>query len=296
MRLAEIQARIASMEELRRIVGAMRALASMRMQEAMRALASVRRYSAIVATALGDAVALAPERPASLERRRRERRALVLCASEHGFVGGFNERLLSAAERDLGAADALFILGTRGGLLAEGRGRRALWTAPMATRLGSVPETLRQLTAELYRLIARGDVTRAQVVFARCQHGGTPVVETRLLFPLELAPPARRRSLLPPLHTLPARALLEKLTAEYVFALLTEAATESVASENAARFGAMESALDNVSKKLGRLQQDARQARQEEVTTELLDLVTGAEAVHRSPREPISHSRPPPGV
>ncbi len=279
MRLSEIQARVASMEELRRIVGAMRALASMRMQEALRALASVRRYSAILATALGDALILAPEHSAAPKGARRERRALVLCASEHGFVGGFNERLWSAAERDLGPADALFILGTRGGMLAEGRGRRALWTCPMATRLMSVPETIGRLTAELYRLIASGEVTRARVIFARCERGGgAPAIETRLLFPLELARPTRRRSLLPPLHTLAPGALLEGLTAEYVFALLTEAATESVASENAARFGAMESALDNVSKKLGRLQQDARQARQEEVTTELLDLVTGAEA------------------
>ena len=41
--------------------------------------------------------------------------------------------------------------------------------------------------------------------------------------------------------------------AEYVFALLTEAAVESIASENAARFAAMSSAHDNVSKKLSNL-------------------------------------------
>ena len=40
MRLAEIERHVASMEELQRIVGAMRAIASMRMQEAVRALAS----------------------------------------------------------------------------------------------------------------------------------------------------------------------------------------------------------------------------------------------------------------
>jgi F-type H+-transporting ATPase subunit gamma len=62
--------------------------------------------------------------------------------------------------------------------------------------------------------------------------------------------------------------------------LLTEAAVESLASENAARFAAMASAHDNVSKKLEELRQDARQARQTEITTELLDLVAGAEALH----------------
>jgi F-type H+-transporting ATPase subunit gamma len=66
---------------------------------------------------------------------------------------------------------------------------------------------------------------------------------------------------------------------EYVFALLTEAAVESIASENAARFAAMEAAHDSVSQKLGQLQQGAREARQTEITMELLDLVTGTEAL-----------------
>ena len=85
---------------------------------------------------------------------------------------------------------------------------------------------------------------------------------------------------MPPLHNLPAEVLLERLIADYVFALMTEAAVESLASENAARFAAMGSAHDNVSKKLEQLRQDARQARQSEITTELLDLMTGAEAQH----------------
>lgn len=50
------------------------------------------------------------------------------------------------------------------------------------------------------------------------------------------------------------------------------------ASENAAWFAAMQSAHDNVAKKVEELRQDARQARQNEITTELLDLATGVEA------------------
>ena len=98
-----------------------------------------------------------------------------------------------------------------------------------------------------------------------------------MLFPLDPAAikPGKRR--LPPLHNLPADILLERLTADYVFALLTEAAVESLASENAARFAAMQAAHDNVSKKLDELREEGRRARQDEITTELLDLVTGAE-------------------
>jgi len=75
--------------------------------------------------------------------------------------------------------------------------------------------------------------------------------------------------------------LLEKLSEDYLQALLTEVLVEAVASENSARFAAMESAHDNVTKKLEQLQQDANLVRQDEITTELLDLVTGAEAAER---------------
>jgi F-type H+-transporting ATPase subunit gamma len=61
---------------------------------------------------------------------------------------------------------------------------------------------------------------------------------------------------------------------------MVEAAVESIASENAARFAAMESAHDNVSKKLEELRQEANQARQSEITTELIELITGAEALN----------------
>jgi F-type H+-transporting ATPase subunit gamma len=278
-RLAEIEAHVASMGDLFDIVGAMRSLASMRVQEVHRSLPGIGRYAETMAAAIGAALLLMPE-GAPPARSAPRRRALVLCTAEHGFVGAFNQRILNAAEAVLGPDDWLFVLGSRGAALAQERGRPAAWAHPMATRPASVPETIRRLTAELYRVVAAGEVTRVEVIFARHRQGSPLEIERRLLFPVDLAAFAPARPRPPPLHNLPAEALLEKLIADYVFALLTEAAVESLASENAARFAAMEAAHDNVSKKLDQLRQDARQARQDEITTELLDIVTGAEALH----------------
>jgi F-type H+-transporting ATPase subunit gamma len=159
-----------------------------------------------------------------------------------------------------------------------------MWVYPMATRPEGVPETIRHLTAELYDWIARGDLARIEVMFARHSQGTGTTIERKLLFPVDLTLFALAQPRLPPLHNLPPRMLLEKLIADYVFGLLTEAAIEALASENAARFAAMDSARENVSKKLEELRQDARQARQDEITTELLDLVTGAEAMRGAGR------------
>jgi F-type H+-transporting ATPase subunit gamma len=293
MRLVEIERHVGSMEELQRIVGAMRAIASMRMQEAVRALGSVREYGTALAEALHDALAIAGEtrhgggeggRQADATRapvRRSARRAIVLFASEHGFVGGFNQRLIETVEADLAATDALMIVGSRGAAFAAERGHAATWTHPLATGLTGIPETVRLLDEALLPRISREEVVRAEVVFGRYSRSGQLDMERHRLFPLELGPARAGRSGPAPLHDLPVPELLEKLTAEYMLAQLTEAATEALAAENAARFAAMESARDNVARKLDTLRLDASRARQEEITTELLDLITGERALGR---------------
>jgi len=289
-RAAEIQGHIVSMDELLDIVGAMRSLAGMRVQEAQRALPGIRRYAESMAAAIGAALLLMPQpSETSLAGRRR---AFILCMAEHGFVGGFNERLIEAGEAVIEAGDLLFVLGSRGGALALERGRQAAWIRPMPTRLASAPDTVNHLTTELYRRIAHGEISRVEVMFGRYRQGAASMIERHLLLPLDVASLAIKQPRQAPLHNLAPRPLLEKLIAEYVFALLTEATVESISSENAARFAAMDSAHNNVTKKLCQLRQAARQARQSEITAELLDLVTGAEALANQgrPKNHTSHS------
>ena len=156
----------------------------------------------------------------------------------------------------------------------------------MATRLAGAPDAVDNLTSELYARMARREIARVEVMFGQYRQGVSSTIERRLLLPLDTATLAAKPSRQAPLHNLAPRPLLESLMADYVFALLTEAAVESIASENAARFAAMEAAHDNVSKKLAALQEDARQARQTEITAELLDLITGAEAMRETRHRP----------
>ena len=277
MRFAELEVRIASMSELLDIVGAMRALAGIRALEAQRALPAIRRYAGTMADGIGSALGLLPE-PPMVARPSAGRRALVLFTAEHGFVGGFNERLLDAVGSAIDARDRLLVLGSRGAALATERVRSPSWSSAMATRSNGAPEIVRSLAAELSASLGRGEIARVEVIYARHRQGELATVERRVVLPLDpavLPAPSRDK----PLHNLAPAALVEALVQQYVFALLTEAAIESIASENAARFSAMEAAHQNVSKKLDQLQQSARQARQDDITTELLDVVTGAEAL-----------------
>ena len=73
--------------------------------------------------------------------------------------------------------------------------------------------------------------------------------------------------------------MLDRLAAEYLFAQLCEAAMHAFEAENEARTMAMASAKTNIETKLVGLSQRERQLRQEEITTEIIELATGAEAL-----------------
>jgi F-type H+-transporting ATPase subunit gamma len=78
-------------------------------------------------------------------------------------------------------------------------------------------------------------------------------------------------------------ALIERMLEEYLFVELAHAAIESFASENAARLATMQAARRNVETKLDELTTAARSVRQDEITAELLDIVTDAEAAAYAP-------------
>lgn len=277
-RLIEVEARIASMTGLLDVVGAMRSLAGMRLQEAQLALPAARRYAQSISTAIADVLTTLREVPAQ-SRGRPEQRAIVLYAAEHGFVGAFSEHLVATARSKASSQDALFVLGSRAVAIAAEHGLQPAWTAPMAARPANIPETVRRLTEELYRRIARAEISRVDLIYAAHAGSGSTALQERTLIPLDPAsvPAATREQ--SPLSNLPPAALLEQLTAEYLFALLAEAALDSLASENSARFAAMSAARENVSRKLDALRAMAREVRQSEITTELLDVVTGAQAL-----------------
>lgn len=277
-RLADIQRHMASMQELGDIVGAMRSLAGMQLQETQEALPGIRRYGESMAQAVGAALLLMPGSEVASQGDRGYR-AIILCAAEHGFVGGFNERLLESALAEVQTDDQFFVLGSRGAALAFERGQGTSWFRAMPTRVAGVPDSIDALTRELYRRIARGELSRVEVMFGRYHQDRGSSVERRLLLPLDTKSLVLLQPRQPGLHNLRPDILLEKLIEEYIFALLTEAVVESIASENAARFAAMESAHDNISKKLLELGQEARVARQSEITSELLDLIVGVEAL-----------------
>lgn len=107
--------------------------------------------------------------------------------------------------------------------------------------------------------------------------------------------PWQSRSL--PTFVTERRRLLSRLIQQYLFVSLFRACAESLASENASRIAAMQAAEKNINERLDDLRSSFNRLRQSAITDELLDTVTGFEALsekrqkrthtggHQSPRK-----------
>ncbi|MBI3703678.1 MAG: F0F1 ATP synthase subunit gamma [Rhizobiales bacterium] len=280
-RLADLVTQIQNVGQLEAVVRAMRGIAASRAQQGRSLLAGIEAYADVVLSAIGQALTLVSVDGMAPAQSRSKRRGLILFCAEQGFAGAFSERILDAVMRDIEGATSL-IIGTRGAVVASERGIGPAWTAPMAAHVGAIPSFANRIADALYDRIVDGAITHVDVVFSRSVPGGGIEINRHSLLPIDLSRFARRVQSQPPFTTLAPQLLLERLAAEYVFAQLCEAAMHAFAAENEARMMAMAAAKTNIESKLAGLSQRKHQLRQEEITTEIVELAAGSEALTRA--------------
>ncbi len=214
-------------------------------------------------------------------------RALIVMGSDHGLCGNYNELLAHEVTLGPNMEQAKVIcVGAQleDALMGEG-------ITPIATLLP--PANTDGLIRLASQLITRLDAMRAKldaddlvvhlVYTQRGAHGlQSPV--TQALLPIDpdlldalAQQPWVSRSL--PHFSMPAPDLLASLVHNLVFATLYRAAAEALVTENAARLARMQQAEQSVDEKLEDLRSETRTVRQSEITTELLDVIVGFEAL-----------------
>lgn len=274
-RLAEIRARIGGMQQLGAVVNAMRGIAAARAQHARAQSAAVEAFSALVADAVGQAMALCGEDDAPVRRGNAARQVLVAFCAEQGFAGAFSERVLDVARADFPASE-LCVAGTRGFSLAAERGLAPRLHVAMPARAADISRLADRIAEDIYQGMADGEVGRFDVVFSHWEPGHGIRVEQRRLFPLDTARFHQPGDGSAPLLQLAPEALLAELTGDYVHAQLCDAALHSFVAENEARMEAMAAARGEIERHLAELEARQRVVRQEEITAEIIELVDGS--------------------
>jgi len=287
-----LKARIEGARTLRSIVRTMKILAAVGVRQDEKAKASLAEYLRTIE--LGLHVALRSREDGAMRKAGRDEEsgpsvlALVI-GSDMGMCGQFNERIAAFAFGRLGSLApghvTVIATGERVALRLEELGLPpdSILACPANPATG-VAIAIRQV---LVRIDAwRGESRGGRVLVFYNRHAGRGVeVECRMrqLLPVDEVylrevreRPWKSRSL--PQFRMDGRDLLHAYLRGLVHASLYGTFLDSLESENAARLEAMEAAERNIDEHLAELRACFNEARQEAITSELLDIIAGVEA------------------
>jgi len=287
-KLGEMEARIGATHQLEAVVGAMRGIAAARSRDAHARLAGIRACAAAAGAAIGDVLAFDPSSASPTATKADDgAEVCIVIGAEQGFVGGLNDRIADVALRcPLACPRACprewLLVGARLASVCAGRGIAQAWSAPMAAHPEAVPHLAARVSDALYARLADGEhATRVTLTHALPGESRLRIVQ-RTLIPFDFARFHVTPRALPPLVNVAPARLLSGLVGLYVAFELCEALMLAFAAENEARVRAMLAARTNVQQRLASLSQQYRALRQDEITSEIVELATGRQAAQRA--------------
>lgn len=283
-----LKRRIRSVQSTRKTTRAMELIAGSRIVRAQQRIVGARPYSERV-TALSADIAAAPG-----DRGHRllggggstGAVALVVIAADRGLCGGYNSFVLRAAEARLralareGRAAQVTVVGRKGVSYLRYREQQVDHSITGITDSPGY-EDARQVAEAVNGPFRAGEVERVEIVSTRFVSAGSQKVETATVVPLGAESGTEGVAFDYELE--PERdELLEALAPLLIEASVFIALLEASASEHAARQRAMKAATDNADELITNLRRVMNRVRQDAITTEIMDIVGGAEALRQA--------------
>ena len=293
-KLRTIRRRIRSVQSTMKITRAMELIAASRILKAQQRVQAARPYAEQLTSAMEDVARQtgALVHPLLEDRPNPERAAVFVVTSDRGLAGAYNANVLRRAERLMGrlrgegVEPVLYVVGRKGQSyfrfrqVPVERGWEGFSEVPTYEHAEAIARELIEAFQE-----RRVDAVHAVYTDFRSALTLRPIDRRFLpIAPEEVRGEGGEPSAEYIFEPAPA-ALLDALLPRYVTALIFHAMLESAASENASRQRAMKAATENAEDLIRRLTRVANQARQTEITTELMEIVGGAEALKQASGE-----------
>ncbi len=279
--LRDVRRRIRSVQNTKKITKAMELVAASKMRRAQERVTAARPYADELAAIMVELMRRNPEyRHPMLVQREVRRRVLVLVTTDRGQVGGLNSNSVRLALREMNSAGvpvAVVTIGRKGRDLMRRLRKELIADVSMLGDRPTMGDILpaARVAIEQYE---NGDADQVDLVFARFVSVGRQVATVRRLIPVEPPEDAPR---IPAdfVYEPDPKDVLDALLPRYVEGQVYRAVLENAASEQAARMQAMRNATDNAEELIGDLTLTANKVRQATITTELMEIVSGAAAL-----------------
>lgn len=291
--LETLARRTTSMKGIRSVVHTMKTLSVINSAPYERAAQAVQAYHATVLDGLH--AFLSQSTPVGETQPDGAARVVVVFGSDHGLCGNYNETLAAHVSQSIKAATSVLCVGAQMADALADQGLEVQETFFPPASVDGIGRLSNILTQKLDRIRHDSyphEMPVSLAYFARSLHGMQTPKIARLL-PLDpalvrslQAKPWASRSL--PSFSMPLDEVFMALIREHLFASFFRAAAEALVTENAARLALMQQAEQSVDDRLDALTSDMRALRQTEITTELLDVIIGFEALKKEKRNKLA--------
>lgn len=275
-----IRTHIKSVESTRKITKSMKMVAAAKLKRTQQSMNALRPYAAAAKRLLARLGADAAARENDFLRPREIRRVCyVLFVGNRGLCGVYNTALLKFLESRLEQErrDSF--------LLVVGRWGRDLLAAsriPVAETIDELPdapseEDARRLCEKICSLYLSGEADEIVLVYEQYLSALRQEPTAQKLLPLDAPADAEgQRLILEP----DARAVTDRLVELYLESTVQAVLLEAKTGEHTARMTAMTAASDNTEQLLEKLNLELNHARQSAITTEISEIVGGANALN----------------
>jgi F-type H+-transporting ATPase subunit gamma len=289
--LRDIRRRIGSIRSTQQITKAMKMVAAARLRRAQESILATRPYATKMFEVLSSLAArTSPEAHPLLARREPKRIEVVVFTSDRGLCGAFNMNLIQRTERFVAEEKAntdeiaLSFIGRKG--RDYFRKRKVSIRREFINFFGKVDYPLAsRIGQELTQAYSEKQVDGIYLLYSEFRSAiQQPVVLKKVLpvtprSPVEGEGTSPRSTAVEYLYEPSEGVILDKLLPMYVEVQVYQGLLESVASEYGARMTAMENATNNAAEMIENLTLVYNKARQAAITKELIEIVSGAEAL-----------------
>lgn len=300
-----LRRRIRSVQATKKITRAMELIAGSRIVKAQARVQAAVPYANGITEVVRNLQAggAGSQHPMLVQHAEVRRVTHVVIAADRGLCGAYNSTVIRAAEGEIKEHAAL---GHEYSLVTVGRKPEGYFRFrnfdldAVFSGFTDSPsyEDARRIAAAVIPRYESGDVDLVQLVYTRFISAGRQEVVVRPLLPLgttDFVPTEANAQAQYEFEPNPDR-ILDELLPRYAEARVYAALLNAAASEHAARQRAMKAATDNAEELIRNLTRVMNRARQDSITTEIMEIVGGAEALRQgADHDEFIDTRPIPG-
>ena len=281
--LQDIKKRIRSVKNTGKITKAMKMVAAAKMRRATEACTDARPFAEGYDRLVANLMARLDSEAHPLLAGREERRVaeVVMVTSNRGLCGGFNTNVIKEMRRLLAEDGYEEVKVTAIGTKASGAARKAEGLVESLNHLIDAPDftEIETLVRGLRKRFESGETDRVFLLFNRFVSTLSQVPTLQQLLPVMPTEDGAGQDIGDMIFEPSPEDLLDFVLGQRLVVQTRQAILESAAGEHAARMTAMDSATKNANEMIDRLTLQYNRARQAAITSELVEIISGAEAL-----------------